>query len=308
VAENSNPGRKTRVVAVHCPKGGSAKSTTAHNLAATFAERGKRSLIIDLDPSGGVTKLLGAPTSGSFPSALEFVTGQADPSECILTEADSELNLPPSIHLVPALPKLTELDLWLSKNLFRSPQQLLIDPIAKLRGFYDWIWIDTPPLLGAKTVIPALVASDAVLIPTVPEDLSVRGVGDAIGAINGAREVGFNIKVAGIVTCSVKNPLTRLTRALVQHIHAFTDEDGQTLALEPAISFTIVLQEAQALHQGIVQYQPSHAVSDQYRALATALEKRMERLERAVLKPQSRPQDAGEQPQPAMSVEEVANG
>ena len=102
------------------------------------------SLIIDLDMTAGATKSLGVPTEGWI-SSFELLTGAEDAEGTIIGEDEKEAPLPPHIHLIPSSRKLVELETFLTSNPWIVHQDLLLEPIKRLRGRYDYIFLDTPP-------------------------------------------------------------------------------------------------------------------------------------------------------------------
>ncbi len=143
---------RTKIIVLANQKGGVGKTTNAIHIAAAFAEIGRKCLIIDLDASAGATKTLGAPLVG-WNTAYELLTGEVDPVDAIITDVDPEIKLPRNIHLIPASPKLNELDSFLTSidNLGVVPQDLLLAPLKSIRGAYDYIILDSPPLVTKTT-------------------------------------------------------------------------------------------------------------------------------------------------------------
>ena len=159
--------RNTVVIAVGNQKGGVGKTTNTIQLAGALAERGRRSLVIDLDMTSGATKALHAPTEGWI-SSFELLTGAENAEDTIITNEETEVALPPNIHLVPSSRKLAELDTFLALNPWLNHQDLLIGPINRLRGKYDYIFLDTPPQ-KTKTTIPALKVADYAVLSAMPD-------------------------------------------------------------------------------------------------------------------------------------------
>ena len=125
--------RTTRVLIVTNLKGGVAKTTNTLHMAAALAELGRKSLVLDFDWTGGATSLLGVPDDGPWPSAYEFITGEEDVEDCILTNSD-EFKLPPGIDLVPGSAKLEQLDAWITQNKYVTQQDLLLAPPRRIEG------------------------------------------------------------------------------------------------------------------------------------------------------------------------------
>ena len=182
--------RDTQIITVANQKGGVGKSTNSINICAALGERGYRCLLIDLDATSGGTKALKVPTSG-WVGTFELITGEEEPIGCIIDETEEEIALPRGVHLVPSSRKLNELDAWLLNpdNRWANPLDLLIEPLSKLKGEYDFIFLDTPPQI-TKTSLPAFKVADYVILTATPEKLAVDGLADALTDINNAQRAG----------------------------------------------------------------------------------------------------------------------
>jgi chromosome partitioning protein len=267
--------RNTVVIAVGNQKGGVGKTTNTIQLAGALAERGRRSLIIDLDMTSGATKALRAPTDG-WNSSFELLTGAEHPEDTVIRDDEPEVPLPPNVHLVPSSRKLAELDTWLVQNPWVVHQDLLLGPMNRLRGRYDYVFLDTPPQ-KTKTTIPALKAADFAVLSAMPDHLAVSALAEALSDIAVARRhANPSLALLGVIVCALPKPRTRLARELVDYVaRTCTDPLGRTLKFSAEISRSVVIQEAQRMGRTIFQYQGGHPVADEYRALARELEERL---------------------------------
>lgn len=296
----------THVTMVGNMKGGVGKTTNAVNLARALTELGRKVLLIDLDTAAGATRMLGIPTAG-WQSSFELLTGSAPPEDCIIDETEDELEVPKNLHIIPSSRELADLDKFLSRpeNKWLVHQDLLLNPIEHLRGQYDHILLDTPPNPESQTILPAMKASDFVLLSAQPNALAVSALGDAMEDIAIARK-GPNprLRLLGIVVCAVPRPATVLARELIRHITDSAVANGETLLMDPQISRSTVVEEATRACQTIIDYDGDHKVSDEYRAFARAFEARIKAWTQPVAERVITPQPApGTEP-----VKEAANG
>lgn len=270
--------RNTVVISVGNQKGGVGKTTNTIQLASALAERGRLSLIIDLDMTSGATKALRAPTEGWI-SSFELLSGAEHAEDTIIRNDEPEVPLPPNVHLVPSSRKLAELDTFLAQNPWVAHQDLLIEPIARLRGRYDYIFLDTPPQ-KTKTTIPALKVADFAILSTMPDHLAVSALAEALQDIGTAQKrANAGLMLLGVIVCAMPRPKTRLARELVAYVErTCVDPTGATLKFGTEISRSVVIQEAQRVGKTILQYQGDHPVADEYRALAREMEDRLQRL------------------------------
>ena len=146
-----------KVIALANQKGGVGKTTTTINLGAALAERGKRVLLVDMDPQGALSVGL-----GMNPNALDhtlydlLMESELDQSKVIANTKIERLDLLPSnIDLAAA-------EVLLVGEVAR--EQALARVLRPLRSRYDFLLIDCPPSLGLLTV-NALTAADGVLVP-----------------------------------------------------------------------------------------------------------------------------------------------
>ena len=279
--------KNTKVIVITSLKGGVAKTTNTLHVAAALAERGRKSLVIDFDSTGGATSLLGIPDRGPWPSAYEFITGTGDPEDCILTNGGDEgITLPTGIDLVPGSEKLEGLDTWLTENKYITQSDMLVRPLDAVRGRYDYVFIDLPPRV-APTTVPTMRVADFVVLCAVPEDAAVRYLVRTWEDVQEARQHGFGIEVLGILLACIKKPMTRFARHLVGEVEdKLRDENGNALKFEPDISLGVAMSESQGMHQTLFQYEPSHNICEQYRAVAREVEARIREHDGVELLPQ----------------------
>jgi len=151
-------------VAVWNLKGGTSKSTTALNLGAEIARAGHQTLLIDLDGQRTLSFSLGL--DGAEPTILDWLEGNGKP----LTTSVEQL------HLIPG-------DIGMFRLL--ADKDLIAPSLKGLRG-YDMCLMDCPPSLGLPSVQSVLNA-DRVIMPTLCEPASLKGISEAIGLIRGER-------------------------------------------------------------------------------------------------------------------------
>jgi chromosome partitioning protein len=146
----------------------------------------------------------------------------------------------------------------------------------RLRGRYDYVFLDTPPQ-KTKTTIPALKAADYAVLSAMPDHLAVSALAEALSDIAVARRhANPSLALLGVIVCALPKPRTRLARELVDYVaRTCTDPLGRTLKFTAEISRSVVIQEAQRMGRTIFQYQGDHPVADEYRALARELEERL---------------------------------
>ena len=161
-----------KIISVINQKGGVGKTTTVINLAAGLSMKGKKILVIDLDPQGNATTGLGLSNNVSSAKTIYSVlNGNKKISEVIQQTSISNLNLISSNVDLSGLEVETAGD---SRRAFKLKDELSLI-LNDSRSSYDYILIDCPPSLSLLTIM-ALVASDALVVPLQTEFFALEGL------------------------------------------------------------------------------------------------------------------------------------
>jgi chromosome partitioning protein len=183
-------GGPARIVAVANQKGGVGKTTTAVNLATAFAERGRRVLVIDLDPQANATTGLGVDEPAAATS-YELLLGEVE------LGAASVASAVPRLDVLPSSPDLAGAEIELSDRPRR--EFLLAHALRGRLAGYDEVLIDCPPSLNLLTV-NALTAADAVLVPLQCEFYALAGLAQLMGTIERVqRSLNPRLALQGVV-------------------------------------------------------------------------------------------------------------
>jgi chromosome partitioning protein len=156
----------SQIIAIASQKGGVGKTTVALNLGVALAERGKKVLLADLDPQGGVGLSL-ARGEGSMRGLADWLAGQCSAEEALVPTKLANLTLLPRGRLDPLEAVLFERGLQQSGR--------LASLIATLQARFDYLLFDTPAGVGMATRV-ILAAADWALVPVQAEPLGLRSI------------------------------------------------------------------------------------------------------------------------------------
>ena len=161
-----------KIISIINQKGGVGKTTTVINLAAGLSMKGKKVLVIDLDPQGNATTGLGlSNTASSDTTIYSVLNGDKKITEVIQQTSFENLNLVTSNVDLSGLEVETAGD---SRRAFKLKDELT-SILNDSRASYDYILIDCPPSLSLLTIM-ALVASDALVVPLQTEFFALEGL------------------------------------------------------------------------------------------------------------------------------------
>lgn len=188
-----------KIIALVNQKGGVGKTTSTINIGAGLALKGKKVLLIDLDPQASLTLSLGQDASRSTKTIYEALTGELEAKEAII-------KLSGGYDLIPCDARILTLEEGKEKRLL----QRAIEP---LKGLYDYILIDCRPSLG-NLMLNALTACNEVYIPVQAEFLALAGLAQLTNTIALVkRKLNPDIKITGVLITRYK-ARTRLSQSI----------------------------------------------------------------------------------------------
>ena len=245
-----------KAIAIFNQKGGVGKITTNINLAACLALKGKKVLVLDIDPQGNTTSGLGISKRELEETVYRIlVDNDYDPRKAIIHTGVEDLDLiPASVDLAGAEVELVQVE---------GRERALKIGLDKIKDDYDYIFIDCPPSLGLLT-INSLAAVDSVLIPIQCEFYALEGVSQLVSTIELVKKsLNPSLEVQGVIL-SMFDGRTNLSAQVVQEVKKYFG--GKVYST--VIPRNVRLAEAPSYGLPITEYDPKSKGAEAYMEFA----------------------------------------
>lgn len=247
-----------KVVSFSNQKGGVGKTTSCVNISAQIANKGKKVLMIDMDPQGNATSGLGLPKSKIKNTIYDVIIGRCNIADAIIKTKFKNLSvIAANIDLAGAELELHELDEGLNFT------KIALDSI---KDDFDYIFIDCPPSLGMLTV-KALSISDGIVIPMQCEFYSLEGMSQLLNTVKKIKSIyNPSLQIVGILLTMYNGRLT-LTGQVVEELKKYYADQ----LFKVPISRSVRLSEAPGYGEPICYHDPYGKGSLEYAAVAKEL-------------------------------------
>lgn len=238
-------------IAICNQKGGVAKTTSAINISAFLALKGKRTLLIDLDPQANATSGVGVNRKDIKHSIYDVLHEHVSLEQAIM---DTEIEY---LSIVPSNINLTGAEVELVNVMGREYR--LKKAINEMKRSFDYVILDCPPSLGLLT-INGLTSADSILIPIQCEYYALEGLGQLVNTIKLVREnLNEKLEIEGVLM-TMADFRTNLTKEVIGEVQKFFGEK----VYKTVIPRTIKLTEAPGFGKPIALYDPDSPGAKKY--------------------------------------------
>ena len=244
-----------KTIAVVNQKGGVGKTTSAVNLAAAVAAKGRRVLIVDIDPQGNTTSGLGLNKRDIRTSSYDVIINAVPVEKVMLhTEFTNLWILPSSMNLAGAELELVDMS---------HRENKLKNSLSLIKGAFDFIFLDCPPSLGLIT-LNALCAADTVLVPIQCEYYALEGLSQLMSTIRQVKRLyNPSIDMEGVLLTMFDGRLN-LTHQVVDELKRFFPKK----VYNTVIPRNVKLSEAPSFGLPILYYDKTSKGAAAYNELA----------------------------------------
>ena len=244
-----------RTIAIANQKGGVGKTTTAINLSAALADKGKKVLTIDLDPQGNTTSGLGIDKNNCKYTVYELMLDECSIKQCIRS------NIYDNLCLIPSNVNLSAAEIELIG--VKDKEYILKNEVEWIKDDFDYIIIDCPPSLNMLTV-NGMTTADSVIVPIQCEYYALEGLSQLLHTINLVKErLNPRLTIEGVVF-TMYDARTNLSLQVVENVKNNLNQQ----IYKTIIPRNVKLAEAPSYGLPITIYDGKSAGAESYRQLA----------------------------------------
>lgn len=248
---------KTRIISLTNNKGGVGKTTSTLNIGVGLANKGRKVLLIDLDPQASLTISLGLNSKDYLDkSIVQVLTKSRDIKECIF-------KIKENVYIIPSNKLLNDAeDVIKGKNFRESILKTALDPI---KSVFDYILIDCPPSLNVFTD-NGLTASSEVFIPIEAEYLALQGTSQLVEKVNNIKEGNNELNITGVFLTKYDQ-----RKNLNKQVKEVLENTFKNKVFRTNINTNVALAEAPSHQKDVFSYEPTSTGARDYESLVNEI-------------------------------------
>lgn len=250
-----------KTVSIFNQKGGVGKTTTCVNFAAALGLKGKKTLLVDVDPQGNSTSGVGVDKGQIEVSSYNVLIDDVPSKDAVIkTDFKNLWLLPADMNLAGA-----EIELADNENRFK----VLKKALAPIVMDYDYIIIDCPPSLGLLS-LNALTASDTLIVPLQCEYYALEGLSQLVGTVRTVKQhYNENLELEGVLFTMYDSRL-RLNSQVIDEVNSYFPNK----AYKTMIPRSVKLAEAPSFGKPVLYYEKYSKPSFAYKKFTDEFLKR----------------------------------
>lgn len=231
-----------KTISIFNQKGGVGKTTTCINFAAALGRKGKKTLLVDVDPQGNSTSGVGVDKSDISASSYDLLINETPAKDVIINTEFKNLDvLPANMNLAGA-----ELELAENENRFKVLKKALASVVME----YDYIIIDCPPSLGLLS-LNALTASDTLIVPLQCEYYALEGLSQLVGTVRTVKQnYNEHLELEGIIFTMYDSRL-KLNQQVMEEVDKFFPNKSYRTVIPRSVK----LAEAPSFGAPVIYYE-----------------------------------------------------
>ncbi len=231
-----------KTISIFNQKGGVGKTTTCINFAAALGRKGKKTLLMDIDPQGNSTSGVGVDKSDISASSYDLLINETPAKDVIINTEFKNLDvLPANMNLAGA-----ELELAENENRFKVLKKALASVVME----YDYIIIDCPPSLGLLS-LNALTASDTLIVPLQCEYYALEGLSQLVGTVRTVKQnYNEHLELEGIIFTMYDSRL-KLNQQVMEEVDKFFPNKSYRTVIPRSVK----LAEAPSFGAPVIYYE-----------------------------------------------------
>lgn len=253
---------RNRVISLTNNKGGVGKTTSTLNLGVGLANKGRKVLLIDLDPQASLTISLGLNSKDFMEtSVVQVLTKTKDIKECIFKVREN-------LYIIPSNKLLNDAEDIIKGKNFR--ENILKNALEPIKQVFDYVLIDCPPSLNVFTD-NSLTASNEVFIPIEAEYLALQGTSQLVDKVNAIKEGNEDLKITGVFLTKYDQ-----RKNLNKQVKEVLENTFKNVVFNTNINTNVALAEAPSHQADIFTYEPNSTGARDYESLVNEVIKQEE--------------------------------